>query len=219
MKILAMDEAGRGCVLGPLVVGGFFCDSDAMGAVAATGATDSKRLSAKRREALCGALRSLGEPALVEISVAAIDTGNINGLEEQAFASLVRRFSPDRVYIDAPCNSAGVPGFKRRLWAAVAPLRPELIVEPKADLTYPVVGAASIFAKVHRDAQLGPLGPVGSGYPSDPVTRAWLKDRLREGALPACVRTRWGTLENLRQEMIAEEVPRGPGDAEPERDR
>ena len=209
MKILAMDEAGRGCVLGPLVVGGFVCEDSAIDAVVATGATDSKKLSAKKREALCLLLAPLGEALIVEISVAEIDAGNINALEERAFAQLIQRHAPDRVYIDAPTNTAGVPALKRRLWAAVAPLRPELIVEPKADLTYPVVGAASIFAKVHRDAQLGPLGPVGSGYPSDPVTRAWLKDRLREGALPACVRSRWGTIENLRQEMIAEEVPRG----------
>ena len=178
-------------------------------AIVASGATDSKKLSAKRREALCGVLAELGAADLVEVSVEAIDAGNINTLEEEAFAILIRRHAPDRVYIDAPTNSAGVPALKRRLLAAIAPLQPELIVEPKADLTYPVVGAASIFAKVHRDAQLGPMGPVGSGYPSDPVTRAWLKARLREGALPGCVRTRWGTIENLRQELRDAEVPRG----------
>jgi hypothetical protein len=43
------------------------------------------------------------------------------------------------------------------------------------------------------------------------VTRAWLADRLAEGALPACVRTRWGTIEKLRQEALFSTA--GPGGA------
>ena len=58
-----------------------------------------------------------------------------------------------------------------------ASLSQNLAVEPEADLKYPIVGAASIVAKVLRDAQLPKLidGEVGSGYPSDPKTRKWLK--------------------------------------------
>jgi ribonuclease HII len=78
---------------------------------------------------------------------------------------------------------------------------PELIIEPKADLNYPVVGAASIFAKVLRDRAIAELGEVGSGYPSDPKTRAWLKGFFIRGEeLPASVRTRWGTIAKLREE-------------------
>ena len=74
---------------------------------------------------------------------------------------------------------------------------------PKADANYPVVGAASIVAKVHRDAAIHDLGPVGSGYPSDPVTRAWLTGFLeREEPFPSCVRTRWGTIESLKQARL-----------------
>ena len=57
-----------------------------------------------------------------------------------------------------------------------------------------------IFAKVHRDKQIEALGPVGSGYPSDPVTRQWLLGFIeRNEAFPSCVRTRWGTIQNLTQ--------------------
>ena len=198
MKILSMDEAGRGCVLGPLVVGAFCCDAQDLSAVAATGATDSKKLSPKRREAIRGALEALGTAALIEISASEIDAGNINILEEEAFAAHIIRFRPDRVVIDAPCSPAAIPGFTRRLLARTAPLRPEMCIEPKADLNYPWVGAASIFAKVRRDAIVQGYGPVGSGYPGDAVTRAWLKRQLDAGTVPEWVRMRWGTIAALR---------------------
>jgi ribonuclease HII len=77
------------------------------------------------------------------------------------------------------------------------------IIEPKADATWPVVGAASIGAKLTRDSAITALGNVGSGYPSDPVTRAILSDLIRSGApLPPWVRARWGTIEALRQQSL-----------------
>ena len=80
---------------------------------------------------------------------------------------------------------------------------PRLVIEPKADATWPVVGAASIFAKVNRDAAITALGEVGSGYPSDPVTRAWLSGFLARGEpFPPSVRARWGTIGNLRQQGL-----------------
>ena len=199
MRIMGLDEAGRGCVLGPLVVGAFLIDSDQEAQIRATGATDSKKLSAKKREALIAPLSAIGTHFLTDISPAEIDRENINLLEEQAFAELILKGRPDRVIIDAPCHPRGIPAFIERLVARVG-YRPQLIVEPKADLNYPACSAASIFAKVHRDAQIHALGNVGSGYPSDPVTRAWLTGFIeRDEAFPACVRTRWGTIQNLKQ--------------------
>ena len=96
----------------------------------------------------------------------------------------------------------------KRFDIALAPVfgskLPTFIVEPKADLTYPIVGAASIVAKVLRDAQLKLIdGDTGSGYPSDPKTRKWLKGFLeRNEPFPDCVRTRWGTIDKLRQQVL-----------------
>ncbi len=206
MKILGLDEAGRGCVLGPLVVGGFLAESADEHGIREAGADDSKRLSHRRRLAVRAALDGLGRSLLREISPAAIDAGNINALEEHAFASMIAEVAPDRVIIDAPCNPRGIPAFERRLSQHVADLGgavPEMIVQPKADATFPICGAASIFAKLRRDEAIAALGPVGSGYPSDPVTRAWLQDFIRHGKpFPSCVRTRWGTIENLRQQTL-----------------
>lgn len=206
MRVLGIDEAGRGCVLGPLVVGAFCCGDEALERLRAAGADDSKVLRPAVREAVRARLGALGEGAVVQVSPAEIDAGNLNALEEAAFASLIDRFRPDAVFIDAPVNPRGIPAFARRLVARLDALgcpRPAFTIEPKADATYAVVGAASIFAKVARDAEIVALGPVGSGYPSDPVTRAWLQGFLDRGEpWPPSVRTRWGTIDALRQQGL-----------------
>jgi ribonuclease HII len=205
MKILGLDEAGRGCVLGPLVVGAFCCSEEKLEELVQTGATDSKKLSAKKRERILKLLPAVGEIRLHAITPAEIDGGNINALEEEAFISHILHFRPERVYIDAPTHPKGIPAVAARIRRALEPHMPlpELVIEPKADLTYPVAGAASIAAKVSRDEAIHSLGPVGSGYPSDPVTRAWLTGFLRRGEeFPDCVRKRWGTIQNLRQQSL-----------------
>ena len=177
----------------------FLVDQRKFTELEATGATDSKQLSARRREALIEPLSQLGVHQVIHISAAEIDAENINTLEERAFAALIRTHRPDGVIIDAPCHPRAIPNFTRRLLEALDYV-PELIIEPKADLNHKPCGAASIFAKVSRDAAITALGPVGSGYPSDPVTRAWIADKLaRTDPLPDCIRKRWGTIAALSQ--------------------
>jgi len=84
---------------------------------------------------------------------------------------------------------------------------PKFIIEPKADLNYAVVSAASIVAKVHRDQGLEQTPAQGSGYPSDPKTRNWLKEIIRaKQPFPPCVRQRWGTIDNLKMEVAQEQL-------------
>ncbi len=212
LRILGLDEAGRGCVLGPLVVGGFLYEHEGAEPLLAcqlplraAGADDSKALSARRRTSVRAGLAQLGSAHTRSIPPARIDEGNLNALEVDAFLDIVRQTNPDHVFLDAPVNPRGIPKLQADLvrrsgvrgWT----------IEPKADATWPVVGAASIFAKVLRDeaiealnAEYAGVGGVGSGYPSDPVTRAWLLGFInRSEPLPTCVRTRWGTLDVLRQ--------------------
>jgi ribonuclease HII len=206
MKILGLDEAGRGCVLGPLVVGAYCYDGPDISEVKNTGATDSKKLSAKKRQSILLKIAKIGTARLIDITPQEIDAGNINTLEEIAFLAHIIHFAPDVVYIDAPTHPRGIPAVRKRLEAELQkalPKLPELIIEPKADLNYPIVGAASIAAKVHRDGIIKSLGEVGSGYPSDPKTRKWLMGFIeRNEKFPACVRTRWGTIEVLRQQRL-----------------
>ncbi|MFZ5475568.1 MAG: ribonuclease HII [Myxococcota bacterium] len=202
MRVLGLDEAGRGSVLGPLVVGAFLWDAEDQAPLRQAGADDSKVLTHAKRVAIRAALEGMGEGATRAIAATEIDDANLNRLEERAFVALARHFRPDRVYLDAPVHPGGIPRLRARLVAESGVA--DWVVEPKADATWPVVGAASIFAKVERDAAIAAIGePIGSGYPSDPVTRAWLVARLAEDRpLPAFVRTRWGTIEVLRQRPL-----------------
>ena len=215
MRILGLDEAGRGCVLGPLVVGGFLFETGpepalAQSSLRAAGADDSKALSHKRRVAVRAGLTSLGESLIRAIPPAAIDDGNLNTLEIAAFLDIIAVSKPDHVFLDAPVNPRGIPKLRDYLIAASGVH--SWTIEPKADSTYPVVGAASIFAKVFRDDAIDAIqaessangdGEVGSGYPSDPETRAWLMQFIRSGRpFPPSVRTRWGTIDILRQAML-----------------
>mgnify|MGYP001209673880 FL=1 len=205
-RILGLDEAGRGCVLGPLVIGAFCCTVDELDALDATGATDSKKLSAKKREAIRLQLLDIGEHAVELISPQQIDAGNLNQLEEASFIRMLLHFRPTHCIIDAPVHPRGIPALTNRLERAMAEggvSAPAWTIEPKADLNYRPCGAASIFAKQTRDGIIRDLGPVGSGYPSDPKTRTWLMGFIqRDEPFPDCVRTRWGTIEQLRQQHL-----------------
>lgn len=208
MRILGIDEAGRGCVLGALFVGAFVHEGDPE-ALRAVGVRDSKRLSAKKRTTIRAALDDLGTPDLRLVTANAIDDGNLNALEEEAIVDLVRTHRPDRVELDALGHPKTLPALMERLDTALAGegLDIEWVIEPKADGTWPTCGAASIVAKTARDAALEELaatwGALGSGYPSDPVTRAWLTAHAASGApWPDFVRTRWGTITDIAQQVM-----------------
>lgn len=205
MRVLGIDEAGRGCVLGALVIGGFVTEDVEEQLLRDAGAADSKRLSVKRRSLARAALSELGQADVRLVSAIEIDQGNLNTLEETVIADLVRTWRPDLVRMDALGPPRGIPKVIARIQAMVGDdIRPTWVVEPKADHTYAETGAASIFAKTTRDALLDELkkewGVLGSGYPSDPKTRTWLTDWIRSGKpWPPFVRTRWQTIANLTQ--------------------
>jgi ribonuclease HII len=207
MRYLGFDEAGRGSVLGPLVVGGYLLEEADVDAIREAGGRDSKGMTAARRAAAAEQLRGLGEGwRTVSISAAEIDRGNLNTLEEDAFVRISAELAPDAVQIDAPVAPRGIEAFRLRMAGRFDLPLERVTATPRAENRFPAVGAASVLAKVERDAALERIreqhGAVGSGYPSDPVTRAYLTDLLRRGAdLPEFVRTRWDTLNRLREEI------------------
>ncbi|MFT4625302.1 MAG: ribonuclease HII [Myxococcota bacterium] len=203
-RILGIDEAGRGCVLGALMVGAYIADDGTDAVLRAAGADDSKKLSAKRRVEARERLRALGTEDVVRISATEIDAANLNHLEEAAIVELIRRHSPDRVLLDALGHPRAIPAIVARLEAQTGV---SIDMRPKADSLWPIVGAASIVAKTTRDAELDALndehGPLGSGYPSDPKTRRWLTEWSQSGRpWPEFVRTRWETVRLLSQSTM-----------------
>ena len=78
MKILGIDEAGRGCVLGDLFVGGYCCTEEQLAEIKEAGATDSKKISPKKRVRILEALKQIGTGEVIQITPLQIDNGNIN---------------------------------------------------------------------------------------------------------------------------------------------
>lgn len=205
-RVLGIDEAGRGSVLGPLVVGGFCCSADQLTALRATGVRDSKRLTARRREEVYSLLPSVGEGRSIALAPRTIDRyvahGGLNELELEAFAMLVQRFRPDIAYVDA-CDP-DEERFGRRL-SALAGDRVRVVSRHHADRDFPVVGAASVVAKVRRDAAIENLRrsvgtPVGSGYPADPETRRCVEQYVAGGGhVPGWMRRSWETVQRVKR--------------------
>jgi ribonuclease HII len=164
VRVLGIDEAGRGCVIGDLVVAGFVTETDDEGALRTAGAADSKTLAPLARTEARKLLAALGRVKLRRIAAPTIDEGNLNALEEDAIVALIRAFRPDAVRIDALGHPATIPGLQSRLQDRLPrKLRPQWTIEPKADATFAIVGAASIFAKTHRDASLATIRDLAQG--------------------------------------------------------
>jgi ribonuclease HII len=208
MRVLGIDEAGRGCVLGDLVIAGFVTDDPDEVTLRTAGAADSKAVSPKRRNAAKQALQALGAVEIRRISPREIDQANLNHLEEAAIVHIITAVRPDVVQIDALGHPSTLPALLRRLRAQLPEdLSPRWTIEPKADSTFAVVGAASIFAKTLRDELLdgwrSEFGEFGSGYPSDPKTRAWITAWAEtRKPWPEFVRTRWATISELSQPRL-----------------
>jgi ribonuclease HII len=207
---MGVDEAGRGCVIGPMVLCGVVVREDMIDALAAIGVRDSKVLSPQRREDLCGQINEIIERSFIaKIDPAQIDGENINGLGLRETARMITGAKPDEVYLDAPVRGRGIPRYCQRLRALLAQPNVALVAENKADEKYPVVSAASIIAKVTRDGMIkelhGEYGDFGSGYPSDPRTLQFVAEcHSGGGGFPDIVRRRWLT---VRRFTGAEQYP------------
>ena len=204
--LVGADEAGKGPALGPMVAGAVRADPADLPA----GLDDSKKLSPERREELAAELRNHPE---ISVAVAIVPPERIDdpetdmnslGVAAQAEAVGTVAGSGDELFADAADTDAD--RFGRRLRDAIRDDEgPALHVtaEHGADESYPVVSAASIVAKVERDRLLAEIDaahdrPVGSGYPSDSTTKAFLEAYVAENeSLPACARSSWATCEDV----------------------
>jgi|SRR5208283_1574382 len=204
-RVLGVDEAGRGSLVGPLVVGGFCLPADRLDALVALGAKDSKALTPRARERVFAGLDALGTKAEVVLSPRTVDRAvsrrGLNDLEAEAFARLIRELAPDVAYVDA-CDPN-----ERRFGLRVARLAggsARVIARHHADRDFPVVGAASIVAKVQRDRALARLREelgeeLGSGYPSDRRTVRFVRAALADGSpVPPWVRGSWATMQRVK---------------------
>jgi len=199
--LCGVDEAGKGAVLGPMVVAAAAVfDLTQLDSVAIR---DSKTLTPRRRDELFSRLTEMCLYHVVYVSSAEIDAAlpliSMNLVVAQAHAACVAALKPKTAYLDAcDVNAARYADTVQSL----LPCTCRLVAEHRADATYPIVGAASIIAKVTRDRAIADLaleyGDIGSGYPSDKKTIRFLTEYIREhGIPPACARSSWKTVSAL----------------------
>jgi ribonuclease HII len=201
-----VDEAGKGPVLGSLFAGAVAVDDPAR---LPPDVDDSKRLAATTRERIDAELRANDDVhvAIAEIPPARIDDPDtdMNTLTVVAHADALSAIARtgDTGIVDAGDTSE--TRFARRVREHVA-VDVDVTAEHGADETHDVVAAASVVAKVARDRHVATLADdhdlgdvdLGSGYPSDPTTRAFLADHVDEhGHLPAFARSTWSTCSDV----------------------
>jgi ribonuclease HII len=200
---IGADEAGKGPVLGPMVAAAVRVR--APGVTLPDGVDDSKRLSPDRRADMADRLRD--DPA-VDIGVATVEPARIddpetdmNGVTVAAQAEAIRAVAVDDDVVTVDAGDVDADRFGRRVCEAVG-ATVTMRAEHRADERHPHVAAASVVAKVERDTRIKALaeryGEVGSGYPSDERTRAFLAEYVRNnGELPACARRSWATCDDV----------------------
>lgn len=205
--IAGVDEAGRGSALGPLVIAGVASSRGDMRVFKAMGAKDSKLLGRERREELYREITSRFNTSLVKLEPSQIDRAlqnkiSLNHLEAEGFAGVLNELAPHEAVVD--CVGRNPRAFSSRVHRSLK-LDCSLTVRKRAEIRYPIVAAASVVAKVERDRSIAELsrsfGNIGSGYPSDPATLAFLERWLRQNhKLPHFVRTSWATVKKLQRE-------------------
>jgi ribonuclease HII len=202
--ILGIDEAGRGPVIGPMVIAGYCIEEEKIELLKSLGVKDSKELTRKQREEIYNEIIKLTDKyKYIIIDPKTIDyyvyRNRLNYLEFENMIKIIEEIKPDKVIIDSPVvNTKRVVEYiKNNLKINV-----EIIAENKADKKYPVVSAASIIAKVIRDKEIDKIKEklnldIGSGYPSDEKTIKVLKedyDKIKD-----YVRESWMTVKRIRK--------------------
>ncbi len=205
--LLGADEAGRGPVIGPLVMCGVVVEDKDLAKLADIGVKDSKLLTERKREALFEPIKNIVKKyKLIIIEPQEIDDAvnstslNLNFLEAIKTALILNELKPDKAIVDCPSNN--ISAYKEYLQNLLT-VKMDLTLEHNAE-KHLQVAAASILAKVTRDRIIEEMkkkyGDMGSGYPSDPKTKAFLLKNAKK--YPELFRKSWATYKNLAQQNL-----------------
>ncbi|MFA5174426.1 MAG: ribonuclease HII [Candidatus Pacearchaeota archaeon] len=197
VRVVGIDEAGRGPVIGPMIIAGVIIEE---GKEAMLGEVkDSKLLFHNKRVKLNKHLRENFEYHFIKVDPKEIDDAlnseelNLNWLEAHKQAEIINKLKPHVAIIDAP--SINTHKYTEYLQNLIKDKNIKLIVEHKADVNYPVCSAASIIAKVEREDEMKKIrdkyGDCGPGYPAHPKTQDFVKKHGKK--YPEIMRTTWST--------------------------
>lgn len=201
---IGIDEAGRGPLIGDLVIAVLMINRDKIKNLISIGVRDSKQLTRHTRLIMAKKILKLADNvSIIYISPEMIDSYNINKIIAEKIiialrmlSQIINHYRTVSIYIDE------IKGYKNYILTNLSKYInniEEYVMEPNADQKYPVVSAASILAKTIRDKNIDFLkkiyGNFGSGYPSDKITIKWLtKTYNEENEPPLIIRRTWSTL-------------------------
>jgi ribonuclease HII len=202
VKICGVDDAGRGSMIGPMVIAGISIEKKNIPKLRKLGVRDSKKLSPKKRELLYKEIVKLVDDYhIIRIPPRTIDKyvfeHNLNHLEAKKMADVISNLNPDLSYVDS-CDVNAT-----RFGREISDLSNKSKVKSYhyADSRFVVVSAASILAKVSRDRsimRLNKTATVGSGYPSDKKSVNYVKKLVSSRkSLPTSVRKSWKPVQKI----------------------
>lgn len=215
VKVLGIDEAGKGPVLGPMIIAGVMLDEKEMKLVEE--ARDSKFVYPKKRAKLYQEFLKLPHEILIvepEVIDAAVLSGelNLNWLEAHKQAEIINKLKPDKAIID--CPSINCESYEKYLKNLIKNKKIELVVEHKADENYKIVSAASILAKEVREIEMGKIkekyakfGDVGPGYPSHAKTQAFVRKNYDNPNCQEIMRKSWSTYKKAVESKGQTKLP------------
>ncbi len=209
--ICGVDEAGRGPVIGPMVVAGLALDSESE--LDGLNVRDSKKCTPKRRESLALKLYRIAKTEVIIIPAEDIDAMRevmtMNQIETKLFASILDKLRPDTAYVDSA--DVNEERFGRDIRSELG-FELEIISKHGADELFPIVSAASIIAKTTRDCEVEKIKKelgteLGSGYPSDEITIRFLEKWIVEhGELPPHTRRSWKTAQRMLESTRTKKI-------------
>lgn len=207
--LAGIDEAGRGPVFGPMVVAGVAVEDDAE--LRGLGVKDSKKLTPAARETLAPRIKRLAKWHVVVLHAEELNLRmarqTLNEIEVDAFGDIARRLGLADYFLDAADTDE--QRFGRLVSMRAEMPTDRFVSKHKGDDLFPVCSAASILAKVTRDREVRHLErvlqselamPLGSGYPTDAVTIAFLTEYARRfGHMPVHTRKHWTTVDGVME--------------------
>ncbi|MCH7850856.1 MAG: ribonuclease HII [Nanoarchaeota archaeon] len=208
-KILGIDDAGRGPVIGPMTLAGVIIDENENEELKSYGVKDSKLLTPKNRKLIKEKINSRFKSHIEISSPKEIDEStNLNYLEAIKSAMIINKLTKeetDKVKVIIDCPSTNLKAWREDVWKLLE--KKEIInltVEHKADLNHPTVSAASILAKEKREDEIEKLKmdldiDFGSGYPADPKTKEFIKNNFENKSYKSIIRYSWNTVKRLQK--------------------
>ena len=209
--ICGIDEAGRGPVIGPLILCGVCFEESQLPFLKKIGVRDSKKLSPKRRKELAKTIKdNCLSFEIISVSAKEIDKREtakitLNRLEELKMSDIINKLRPDLIYIDAV--DVNEERFGKSIERLLNYSPNKIVSKHKADDLFPIVSAASIIAKDTRDDVIDKFkqkySDIGSGYPSDKRTTDFLRNWIKKNKnFPPFVRISWETTKKILDQEV-----------------